>query len=238
MPSEKLGPSAEMQHKDKLKSAITKIGTARGRTWAASVDAPMMKHLPGKPRKQWSALANKVITVIPERKFRFISKDAFAVAASGAYARAYGQQRYRGSVYRTHVPSEPKNQPVLPGFTPGAKAMLSHFVQSYAAECGTYARLANARPKEGKLPPRINGKLMELGIEIADSKIFDASNVSKSMVIASEKKVAKKKKGEKEGAGEAGAKATKGKATEAKKASAPKKPKKAKSAPAPMEEDD
>ena len=238
MPSEKLGPSAEMQHKDKLKSAITKIGTARGRTWAASVDAPMMKHLPGKPRKQWSALANKVITVIPERKFRFISKDAFAVAASGAYARAYGQQRYRGSVYRTHVPSEPKNQPVLPGFTPGAKAMLSHFVQSYAAECGTYARLANARPKEGKLPPRINGKLMELGIEIADSKIFDASNVSKSMVIASEKKVAKKKKGEKEGAGEAGDKATKGKATEAKKASAPKKPKKAKSAPAPMEEDD
>lgn len=238
MPSEKLGPSAEMIHKDKLKSAITKIGTARGRTWAASVDAPMMKHLPGKPRKQWSALAGKVITVVPERKFRFISKDAFAVAASGAYARAYGQQRYRGSVYRTHVPSEPKTQPVLPGFTPGAKAMLSHFVQSYAAECGTYARLANARPKEGKLPPRINGKLMQLGIEIADSKIFDASNVSKSMVIASEKKVAKKKKGEKEGAGEAEGKATKRKAVEAKKASAPKKAKKAKSASAPMEEDD
>ena len=236
--SKPLGPSAEMIHKDKLKSAITKIGTARGRTWAASVDAPMMKHLPGRPRKQWSALANKVIEVIPERKFRFISKDAFAVAASGAYARAYGQQRYRGSVYRTHVPSEPKTQPVLPGFTPGAKAMLSHFVQSYAAECGTYARLANARPEEGKLPPRINGKLMQLGIEIADSKIFDASNVSKSMVIASEKKVAKKKKKEKDFPADGSGKATKRKAAEAKKASAPKKPKKAKSASAPMEEDD
>lgn len=236
--SKPLGPSAEMIHKDKLKSAITKIGTARGRTWAASVDAPMMKHLPGRPRKQWSALANKVIEVIPERKFRFISKDAFAVAASGAYARAYGQQRYRGSVYRTHVPSEPKTQPVLPGFTPGAKAMLSHFVQSYAAECGTYARLGNARPKEGKLPPRINGKLMQLGIEIADSKIFDASNVSKSMVIASEKKVAKKKKKEKDSPADGSGKATKPKAAGAKKASAPKKPKKAKSASAPMEEDD
>jgi len=238
MPSEKLGPSAEMIHKDKLKSAITKIGTARGRTWGASVDAPMMKHMPGNPRKQWSALAGKVITVVPERKFRFISKDAFAVAASGAYARAYGQQRYRGSVYRTHVPSEPKTQPVLPGFTPGAKAMLSHFVQSYAAECGTYARLANARPKEGKLPPRINGKLMQLGIEIADSKIFDASNVSKSMVIASEKKVAKKKTKEKDYPADGTGKAAKRKAAEAKKASAPKKPKKAKSASAPMEEDD
>ena len=237
MPSEKLGPSAEMLHKIKLKSAITKVGSARGRTWAASVDAPMMKHMPGKARKQWSALAGKVITVVPERKFRFISKDAFAVAASGAYARAYGQQRYRGSVYRTHVPSEPKTQPVLPGFTPGAKAMLSHFVQSYAAECGTYARLANARPKEGKLPPRINGKLMQLGIEIADSKIFDASNVSKSMVIASEKKVAKKDS-KTDGAVKAEGKATKRKATEAKKSTTPKKPKKAKSASAPMEEDD
>lgn len=233
--SKPLGPSAEMLHKTKLKSAITKIGKARGRTWASSVDAPMMKHLPGKPRKQWSALAKKVITVIPERKFRFISKDAFAVAASGAYARAYSQQRKAGNIYRTHVPQEPKTQPVLPGFTPGAKAMLSHFVQSYAAEVGTYARMANVPVKEGKPPPRINRKMMQLGIEIADSKIFDTSSVSKSVVMAAAKKVAKKKKKDKESAGNGAGKATKEKSDGKKEK---KKGKKAKTASTPMEEDD
>tara|TARA_Y100000748_G_scaffold299028_1_gene295207 strand:+ start:393 stop:1094 length:702 start_codon:yes stop_codon:yes gene_type:complete len=232
--SKVLGPSAEMIHKTKLKSAITKIGKARGRTWASSIDAPMMKHMPGKPRKQWSALAGKVITVVPERKFRFISKDAFAVAASGAYARAYSQQRKAGNIYRTHVPQEPKTQPVLPGFTPGAKAMLSHFVQSYAAEVGTYARMANVPVKEGKPPPRINRKMMQLGIEIADSKIFDTSSVSKSVVMAAAKKVAKKKK-DKESAGDGAGKATKEKSDGKKEK---KKGKKAKAASTPMEEDD
>ena len=232
--SKVLGPSAEMIHKTKLKSAITKIGKARGRTWASSIDAPMMKHMRGKPRKQWSALAGKVITVVPERKFRFISKDAFAVAAPGAYARAYSQQRKAGNIYRTHVPQEPKTQPVLPGFTPGAKAMLSHFVQSYAAEVGTYARMANVPVKEGKPPTRINRKMMQLGIEIADSKIFDTSSVSKSVVMAAAKKVAKKKK-DKESAGDGAGKATKEK-SDGKKDK--KKGKKAKAASTPMEEDD
>ena len=232
--SKPLGPSAEMIHKTKLKSAITKIGKARERTWSSSIDATMMKHMPGKPRKQWSALAGKVITVVPERKFRFISKDAFAVAASGAYARAYSQQRKAGNIYRTHVPQEPKTQPVLPGFTPGAKAMLSHFVQSYAAEVGTYARMANVPVKEGKPPPRINRKMMQLGIEIADSKIFDTSSVSKSVVMAAAKKVAKKKK-DKESAGDGAGKATKEKSDGKKEK---KKGKKAKAASTPMEEDD
>ena len=94
--------------------------------------------------------------------------------------------------------------------------------------------MANVPVKEGKPPTRINRKMMQLGIEIADSKIFDTSSVSKSVVMAAAKKVAKKKK-DKESAGDGAGKATKEKSDGKKEK---KKGKKAKAASTPMEEDD
>ena len=75
--------------------------------------------------------------------------------------------------------------------------MLSHFLQSYAAECATYARFVReATTKEDAPPSRISRKMMELGMEIADDKIFTAAGLAKTQLFAGTAKAKKKKDGD------------------------------------------
>ncbi len=184
----------ETQFKDHLRNTSNELKTNVGATWAASLKAPMLLHTPREEVTRNNPFKDgEEMTYTPEPKFTFINNDAFQVAASGAMLHGYMQLRDRASIYRTWCPPESDLCPALPNFTPGAKQMLSHFLQSYAAECATYARFVReATTKEDATPSRISRKMMELGMKIADDKIFTAGGLAKAQIFAGTAKAKKK----------------------------------------------
>ena len=184
----------ETQFKDHLRNTANELKTNVAATWAASLKAPMLLHTAGEEVTRKNPFKEgEEMTYTPEPKFTFISNDAFQVAASGAMLHGHMQLRDRASIYRTWCPPESDLCPALPNFTPGAKQMLSHFLQSYAAECATYARFVReATTKEDATPSRISRKMMELGMEIADEKIFTAGGLAKAQIFAGTAKAKKK----------------------------------------------
>tara|TARA_Y100000748_G_scaffold253503_1_gene219172 strand:+ start:302 stop:1051 length:750 start_codon:yes stop_codon:yes gene_type:complete len=188
----------ETQFKDHLRNTANELKTNVAATWAASLKAPMLLHTAGEEVTRKNPFKEgEEMTYTPEPKFTFIGNDAFQVAASGAMLHGHMQLRDRASIYRTWCPPESDLCPALPNFTPGAKQMLSHFLQSYAAECATYARFVReATTKEDAPPSRISRKMMELGMEIADDKIFTAAGLARTQLFAGTEKAKKKKDGD------------------------------------------
>lgn len=163
----------------KLKKAGTNLRAAQRKVWGNASKAPMMlqpKRAPvtrDKPNNP-----GETYTYTPQPKFRFINDEAYVVAGAGAMAHAYRNLKTRGKHYRTFVPPEEKRYPVFSTVSEGAKSMLTYFLQSYAAECGTYARLL----REGASNTgRVNSQMMEVAMEMADSKVFGAANQCKHL---------------------------------------------------------
>ena len=117
---------------------------------------------------------SETYTYVPQPKFRFVPDEAYVVAGAGATMHAYRNPKTRKD-YRTLCPEESG----APSSTvsEGAKSMLNYFLQSYAAECGAYARLV----REGANTGRINSEMMEVGMEMAGSKVFGAANHCKHL---------------------------------------------------------
>ena len=175
---------AETKYKTNLRKSSRAVNTARSNTWGLASKAPMMRHRPGEEVTRANPFKEgEDMTFCPEPKFTFINKHAFNVAASGAMMHSALELRDRSAVYRTWCPEEPELSVAFPTFSAGAKAMLSHFLQSYAAECGTYARYVERAGKDGMPPTRINRKMMGVAMDIADSKIFDAAAMRKTQIF-------------------------------------------------------
>ena len=163
----------------KLKKAGSNLRAAQRKVWGSASKAPMML---GKKRKPVTRPKpnnpSETYTYVPQPKFRFVPDEAYVVAGAGAMMHAYRNLKTRGKDYRTFVPPEEKRYPVFSTVSEGAKSMLNYFLQSYAAECGTYARLL----REGAANTgRINSQMMEVGMEMADSKVFGAANHCKHL---------------------------------------------------------
>ena len=154
---------AETKYKTNLRKSSRAVNTARSNTWGLASKAPMMRHRPGEEVTRANPFKEgEDMTFCPESKFTFINKHAFNVAASGAMMHSALELRDRSAVYRTWCPEEPELSVAFPTFSAGAKAMLSHFLQSYAAECGTYARYVERAGKDGMPPTRINLSLIHI----------------------------------------------------------------------------
>lgn len=184
--------------KDKISTSMRNITKARKGTWTASSKAPMMLKPEGKPvTRAKPGKPGETYTTRIAPKFRFIDEPAFLVAGAGAMTQTYKELKTRGRAYRTFVPDEAKTTPIFGSLTPGAKQMLSYFLQSYAAEAATYA--AKVREETTSLRSdvkggpktrqptsgRINQTSMQIGMEIADSKIFGSANLAKKQFHAS-----------------------------------------------------
>ena len=191
--------SAEQKFKTLLHKSTSGVSKARTGAWGNAAKAPMMLRRPGAPVMRRNPFNGEKQMVIPRRKFQFIKKHAYSVAASGAMAHAYSRVRNNGATYRKFVPKESKICPALPSVSPAAKAILQHFLQCYAAEAATYARFVRKDATGTKPTSRINRKMMEVGIQIADSKIFDAARMNKTQLLAGIGKKTSKKEGGVEG---------------------------------------
>ena len=208
----------ETQFKGHLRNTSSELRTNVAATWASSVKAPMLLHTAGDEVTRKNPFRDgEDMTYKPEPKFSFVGGAAFDVAASGAMQNAYLQLRDRAAVYRTWCPTESDKCVALPNFTPGAKQMLSHFLQSYAAECATYARyvrtsvtkpISKGSTEREPTSGRISKKTMAIGMEIAEDKVFGGASLTKSQIFAGPDKVVKKT-AEGEGAKEGEAKKAK-----------------------------
>tara|TARA_Y100000748_G_scaffold222693_1_gene187364 strand:- start:2410 stop:3159 length:750 start_codon:yes stop_codon:yes gene_type:complete len=222
----------ETQFKDHLRNTSSELRTNVGATWASAVKAPMLLHTPGEEVTRKNPFRDgEEMTYTPEPKFSFVSSAAFDVAASGAMQHGYMQLADKAAIYRTWCPTESDKCMALPNFTPGAKMMLSHFLQSYAAECATYARyvrtsvtkpIAKGSKEREPTSGRISSKTMAIGMEIAEDKVFGGASLTKAQLFAGPDKVSKKKAEEGDGAQEGDAKKKKKKEKKAPKEKTPK----------------
>ena len=212
----KKSKTQEQIFKKKLAKSASNIHKAIKGTWGKASSAPMFLHPPGDPVKRRNPFDGSEITVIPVRKFKFIRPQPFSVAAAGAYQNAVEQLKATGMAYRTFVPTETSRTPGSAAITPGARAMLSQFITAYCGEVVAYGRIVRtklSKSADGEPVRRTNARMIKVGIDMAESKIFDAANFAKGAILIPDKPKIQKKKKQEDGSEENAEKTKKKEAT-------------------------
>lgn len=145
-----------------IAASAREVKKAANKTWRLAPKTPMFT-------RKSKTLAGKKKVV---RTKRLISNHAFKIHASGGAAYASAVFQSEAAAYRLDVGRESKRVPWLPSVSPGAIAILEQFLCAYAQSATQNA--VDIRVGLGS-HKRLNGKLMRLGFDQADSVVFGSS---------------------------------------------------------------